>query len=146
MRIRKAKVWNKFKIVSVILKETPTLDPLVLVWNSDFHYIEYKNEIVSFLTIKRYGPYYELGTVYTFPKFRNKGFMKKLVKFVLSRKRKIFYLICYEDKKRFYQVFGFRQVQNSPWIFRYRAKLRNYFLKPFSRKKLIVMKNYFKFL
>ena len=142
MKIEKTRVWNEKKVVWTILKETPTLDPLVLIKNSDLYTIKKEGEIVSFLTIKNVGKHIALGTVYTFPDYRKKGFMKSLIKKVLRNRNEI-YLICYSEKNSFYRKFGFVLQDKSPWSFRIKKFLGNIFIAPYSGKKLIVMKRSF---
>ncbi len=137
MKIEKTNVWKNLQVVKTILKESPVLDPLVIIYNSDLYLIKKGKEIASFLTLKKYFSIYELGTVYTYQEFRKKGFSKKLINSILLKHPEI-YLICRPDKKKFYEKLGFRYAKNSPLIFLLRIKLWNALI--FSDKnKLIVM-------
>lgn len=139
MKITRTRVWNEMEAVWTILKETPTLDPFVLVQNSELYVLKKKSKVVSFLTIKRLGKYEALGTVYTFPKHRKKGLMRKLIKKALKNRRNV-YLVCYTDKSGFYKRFGFSLDKNAPWLFRLRRLLGNIFIAPIIGKKLVIMK------
>ncbi len=138
--IKESRVLLNPSIVWTILKNSPTLDPLVIPLNSKLYYIEFKKRIVSFLTIKEWKDSTEIGTIYTYPEFRNKGLAKKLIKYAIKKHKKIG-LICKKNIIEYYKKTGLRISNSTKNRIEKRKALFNKFLAKIVGYELIVMKN-----
>lgn len=119
------------QVIWTILKNTPTLDPLVIIFNSKILCVSKKNKVISFVAIKKYPRGYELGTVYTYPKWRNQGHASLLIRQAIKLYSPIG-LLCKRKMIPYYQKFGFKDSNNCGKIINLRRKLFNFFLQPFT--------------
>ncbi|MGV8142074.1 MAG: GNAT family N-acetyltransferase [Candidatus Pacearchaeota archaeon] len=138
--IKSSRVLLHPKVVWTILKNTPTLDPLVIILNSKLYYIEKNEKIASFLTIKEWKDSTEIGTVYTNPEFRNKGLAKKLISNIVKKYKKVG-LICKNELIPFYEKQGLKKSNLVTNKIEKRKDLFNKTLSKILRYKLYVMKN-----
>jgi predicted GNAT family acetyltransferase len=64
----------------------PVLDFFVVLRNSVLVLcVSDVGEVLSFVSVKKHGSSYELGTVYTYPQHRSKGYASELIAHVLQR-------------------------------------------------------------
>ena len=136
--IIESRVLKHPQIIITILKNFPTLDPLVILLNSRVYYIENYKEIIAFLTVKKWKNITELGTVYTAPTFRKKGFAKKLIRYV-SKKYSSMYLLCKKEIVPFYKKCGFSVTRSNKNTIEKRRELFNKCLSPIFRYPLVSM-------
>lgn len=127
MNIYKSHVWNQPKIIPTILRNIPVLDPLVMLYNSKLFYIKENEEIISFVTIKENFGFIELGTVFTYPKFRKNDHMRKLLHQVLDKYPNIV-VLCRRKSCTFYSKFGFKEKSDCGWWVSLRKGISNTFL------------------
>jgi len=139
MTIDQTNVWGNPSIIFTILKNIPTLDPLVMLMNSPLFIMKEKNTIIGFVCIKKFNTIYELGTVFVYPKFRKKGYAEKLIK-TATQTLDTCYLLCHPNLQLFYTKFNFHTVTNAPKTILHRAKLFNLFLAPIFGYKICVMR------
>ncbi len=138
--IKESRVLKYPKVIWTILKNAPTLDPLVILLNSKLYYLENKGNIESFLTIKEWKDSTEIGTVYTYPEFRNKGLARKLIKSVIKKYKNVG-LICKENLIPFYKKQGLKKSSSTNNKIEKRKELFNKTLGKIFKYKLVVMKN-----
>lgn len=138
--IKQSRVILKPRVILTILKNTPTLDPLVILLNSKLYYVERGNKIASFLTIKEWKDSTEIGTVYTYPEFRGKGLAGKLISNIIKKYKKVG-LICKENLIPFYKKYGLKKSNSKSNKIEKRKELFNKTLAKIFRYKLVVMKN-----
>lgn len=138
MHILKTTVWSEPSIIPTIIKHTPTLDPLVVIMNSNVFIAKKHAAIIGFASIKKFNNTTELGTVFVYPKFRKKGYAEKLIMEAM-RKLDTCYLLCHPNLQSFYNKFNFQTTTNAPSIILRRAKLFNLFLAPIFGYKICVM-------
>ncbi len=139
MEIKQSRVLKHPKIIKTILKNCNVLDPLVIFYNSPLYYLQDNKKYVAFLTIKEACNRTELGTVYTFPEFRKRGFMRRLCAKV-CKKHDTICLLCDKDTAPFYKKLGFSTCKSCGWWFTFRIYFFNYILRPFFGYTLICMK------
>jgi len=130
-------VLQHWTVVKTILKHIPTLDPLAIVLNADLYYTEKDKNVVSFITLKRFGSIRELGTVFTDYLYREKGYASYLIQSMLAKQTDPVYVLCEEKLKPFYEKNGFSEYTRCHWIVRTRRKLFNIFLKPLTGYKIV---------
>lgn len=107
IQVKRSKVLRHPKLILTILHHTPTLDPLAIVLNSDLFYVEgFNGEVAAFVTLKKFGPMNELGTVFTYPAHRGNGLSTALLNVVLPQFNEV-YLLCKPDLEGFYGKLGF---------------------------------------
>lgn len=138
--IKKSRVLKHPKVIWTILKNTPTLDPLVILLNSKLYYVEIRNKIASFLTIKEWKDSTEIGTVYTYPEFRSKGLAGKLIEHVKKKYKKVG-LICKENLIPFYKKYGLKKSSSTKNKIERRKELFNKTLAKIFGYKLVAMRN-----
>ncbi|MBI2135610.1 GNAT family N-acetyltransferase [Candidatus Woesearchaeota archaeon] len=139
MKITKSKLWKHPGLMATILKNSPPLDPSVILFNSEVYMIK-KGSIISFLTLKKYDGFYELKTAYTYPGYRNKGYAEKLVKKVLSTTDSDLFLQCDSKLEKLYKKCGFKKTDKMSLLFRIRENLFNLFLSRIFGYKIITMR------
>ena len=132
-----SRVWRHPRVMWTILYHTPVLDPLVILCNS-IVCLSTDNEVMSFVAVKKYGRSYELGTVYTYPKYRGKGHASSLIKYAVQRYQPIG-LLCKKAMISFYEKLGFCEDSNTLWVLAWRRRLFNIFLQPFRWYPLVSM-------
>jgi len=140
MNIQSTKLWKHPQIVLTILSKISELDPTVIFGNPQVYILKNKNKIVSFAAIKQRLGYQELKAVYTYPTFRGRRYMPKLINHI-SKRHKHLYLICKNSLEEFYKGLKFKKTKERPIALILRCVLHNSTIKPFSKKELIVMKN-----
>ncbi len=138
--IKESRVLLNPSIVWTIIKNTPTLDPLVIPLNSKLYYIKINNKFASFLTIKKWKDSTEIGTVYTYPEFRHKGLAKKLIKYVIKKHKNVG-LICKKNLVEYYKKTGLRISNSTKNRIEKRKDLFNKLLAKIVGYELVVMKN-----
>lgn len=119
-----------------IIFNSPPLDPSVILFNPNTYLLIKNKEIVSFLTLKKYKEFYELKTLYTYPKNRGKNYASKLIKNAIRKNKKLA-LQCSEHLENFYKKFGFKKTED---IFKTRRFLFNTLLKSATKYKIIAMR------
>ncbi len=73
-------------VVWTIISHVPVLDFFVVLRNSILVLcLSATGEVLSFVSVKKHGSSYELGTVYTYPQHRSKGYASELIAYVLQR-------------------------------------------------------------
>lgn len=128
LRVVRGRVWNRPWLVLLVL--FAPLDFFVLFLNSEV-YLLYKNKtLVCFCTVKKWGRVRELGTAYTKPVFRRKGYFKKLAVHV-TKHYKTLYVITYDYLVRAAKKAGFKIVKKPPLMLWLRCALANVFFRPF---------------
>jgi GNAT superfamily N-acetyltransferase len=138
MHILKTTVWSEPSIIPTIIKNTPTLDPLVILMNSVVYVIKNDNRIIGFASIKKFNNTTELGTVFVYPEFRGHGYAETLIKEITNNIDSCF-LLCHPHLIPFYEKCNFRTTEKSPAIIRLRQKLFHLFLAPMFGYKICVM-------
>ncbi len=138
--IKHSRVLKNPKVIWTILKNTPTLDPLVILLNSKLYYLENSEKIASFLTIKKWKDSIEIGTIYTYPEFRNKGLAGKLIRNVIKKYKKVG-LICKENLVDYYKKQGLKKSNSTKNRIEKRKELFNKLLARILGYKLVVMRN-----
>lgn len=127
------------QVILTIIKNIPALDPLVIVFNSKMLCCLFKNgKVISFVAIKKYYKSYELGTVYTCPKWRNQGYASLLIRQAIKIYNPIG-LLCKREMVSYYQKFGFKESTKCGMMINLRRKLFNFFLQPFLGYPIISM-------
>lgn len=139
MNIHSTKLWENPQIICTILLNITKLDLTVIFGNPNLYLLKNKSEIRAFGIIKQRRNYQELKSIYTYPKFRNKGFMLKLIA-KISKNNKL-YLVCTNNLESFYNKSKFKKTNEKPIALKWRCKLYNLFINPISKKNLIIMKN-----
>lgn len=125
-------------LIWTILCHTPTLDPLIILRNDIVLYIVSNDGSVdSFVAIKKYSKVYELGTVYTYPDHRHKGYASILIRHAVDKYRPIG-LLCKQEMVDFYTKYGFVVGDHGGIIFG-RKWLFNTFLKPILGYLIVMM-------
>jgi len=137
--IKEARILKKPKIIWTIIKNFPTLDILPIFQNAKLYYIEKNKKIISFLSIKKWKDSTEIGTVYTHPNFRNKGFSRKIIKFAIKKYQKVG-LICKENLIPFYKKVGLKLNSTKNQIEK-RKNMFNKYLANIFGYKLVAMRN-----
>jgi len=142
MTIQGSRVLWHLLIIGVIIKNTPTLDPLSILLNSKVLIMKEGAEIRAFLTLKKIGKTLELGTVYTMPAWRSKGFSKQLIEYAIQTHQHHVHkgLLCKPKLVLFYQKLGFEVSNSCGFIIDIRRQLFNLFLSPLTRYKIVSMK------
>lgn len=138
MRIYKTTIWSEPTIIPTILKNTPTLDPLVIIKNSTVYIAKENNSIIGFVSIKKFHTTYELGTVFVYPDYRKKGYAEKLIAQAVQNLDHC-YLLCHPNLVPFYEKCNFHIVHNAPKTIKQRQILFNIFLSPLFGYKICVM-------
>jgi len=110
--IKSSRLWLHPNIIWTIIKKTPTLDPLVILLNTEVYYIENKKEIASFATIKKWKDSTEIGTIYTYPKYRNKGLAGLIIKSIKKEYSPI-WLLCKKELVSYYKKQGFKTIKKA---------------------------------
>lgn len=141
MNIVTSRILKHPKIILTILKNFPTLDPLIILINSPIYILFIDNQIVGFVSIKRWGKITELGTLYIYPKFRGKGYIKYLYNYIVKEHNQV-YLLCKPNLVFLYLKYGFFVDNNPIGVIWLRKILFDLCIKPFVGYKIIVMKNY----
>lgn len=140
MNIIKSTVLRYPKIMWTIIKNTPTLDPLVILKNAKI-YIGYdQGNMIGFLSIKQFGSITELGTLYVFPEFRRRGYAEQLSD-QAKRDYPELYLLCTPGMSEIYGKYGFIVVDHPVGIMKLRKKLFDMFIAPIVGYRIVVMKN-----
>lgn len=121
-----------------IVRNTPVLDPLTIVSNSPIYFIQEGDIIVSFVAVKKYFKTYEIGTVYTNPKYRGKGYASDLMNYILEKHDTVF-LLCRPAMISFYEKFGFFECSKCDTVINIRRMLFNIFLAPFTKHSIVSM-------
>lgn len=122
-----------------ILKNTPTLDPLVILKNTKV-YIGYdKEHMVGFLSIKQFGNMIEMGTLYVYPEFRGNGYAEWLVEQAKKDYLEL-YLLCSPSMFKMYTNYGFVSVDQPSGIMKLRKKLFDLCIAPLVGYHILVMK------
>ena len=121
--------------------KNPSLDPLVILFNSDLYYIKQKDKIISFLTIKRYfNKYYEMGTLYTAPEYRNRGYANKLMKEVIPKYKDIV-VICHGEKIiSLNKKHGLKKTNKAGFVFDIKRNFFNFLFAPLLGYKKVTMR------
>lgn len=127
MKLLKTTVWSEPSIIPTIIKNTPTLDPLVILMNSVVYVIKNHNRIVGFASIKKFKNTIELGTVFVYPEFRGHRYIDSC------------FLLCHPNLVPLYEKCNFRTTEQSPAVIRLRQKFFNFFLAPMFGYKICVM-------
>lgn len=139
MNIIKSTVLRYPKIMWTIIKNTPTLDPLVIFKNAKI-YIGYdQGNMIGFLSIKQFGSITELGTLYVFPEFRRRGYAEQLSDQV-KRDYPELYLLCTPGMSEIYSKYGFIVVDHPVGVMKLRKKLFDIFIAPMVMYRIVVMK------
>lgn len=127
------------QVIWTIIKNTPTLDPLVIIFNSKMLCCSSKDgKVTSFVAVKKYSRGYELGTVYTCPIYRNKGYASLLIRQAIKLHKPIG-LLCKRKMVSYYKKFGFKESKNCGTMINLRRKLFNFFLRPFLGYPIVSM-------
>ena len=139
MNIIKSTVLHYPKIMWTIIKNTPTLDPLVIFKNSKIYVGYDKENIVGFLTIKQFGDTTELGTLYVYPEFRRHGYAEQLSDQAKNDYSEL-YLLCTPGMSEIYSRYGFSVVDHPAGVMKLRKKLFDIFIAPMVGYRIVVMK------
>mgnify|MGYP000892017412 CR=1 FL=1 len=140
MNIIKSTVLRYPKIMWTIIKNTPTLDLLVIFKNAKI-YIGYdQGNMIGFLSIKQFGSITELGTLYVFPEFRRHGYAEQLSDQAKKDYSEL-YLLCTPDMSEMYVKYGFIVVDYPTGVMKLRKKLFDMFIAPIVGYRIMVMKN-----
>ncbi len=129
MKVTLSKTCAHPQVVKIILRNTPTLDPLAILLNSDLYILEEGSTIVAFSTLKKMGTAYELGTVYTHEDHRGRGYASLLIRRILEREDSI-HVLCRESLSGFYTRLGFRERKDVHSMVQLRKYLFNLLLRP----------------
>ena len=138
-KIHTSRTWRQPIIALEILRNTPTLDPLAVLFNSKVLFIKKGDKIVSFVAVKKYFKTYEIGTVYTNPESRGKGYASFLINHILKKQNQVF-LLCKKQMIPFYEKLGFYECLKSDTIINIRRMLFNYFIAPLRGHTIVSMK------
>ena len=139
MRIVRSKLWKEPRIAGMIIRNSPVLDPTILLDNPTIYFIVKKDELVAFLAIKKHSRVYELKSVYTCLSYRNKGYMRILINLAVKEHPHI-YLICKSNLVHFYKKFGFYETDIAPPILLFKRNLFNLFCFLFDTRAVILIK------
>ena len=139
--IIKSQIWKHLDIISIILKNIPTLDPFVIFSNIPVYILYKDNSMVGFVCIKKWDHIIELRALYVFPKNRGNGYAKLLCVQVTQEFPGV-YLLCRPDLIPLYSQCGFSIVSNPIGVMKTRQRLNTWFIAPFTGYKIIVMKNH----
>jgi len=141
MKISEGRVSKHRSVIITILKNIPTLDPMAILLNSRLYYLELDGTITAFITLKKMGSALELGTVYTHPQFRKKGYASSLIQECINHHHNSnVYVLCEKKLQVFYENKNFEKCEHCHWIINLRKKLFNTFLKPFLGYELVSLK------
>ncbi len=132
-------IWKQPSIAREILRNFPTLDPLAILFNSKVYFVKEENSIISFVTVKKFFKTYELGTAYTYPKFRKKGYISDMVSHVLEKYDQLS-LLCKPNLVSFCKELGFYECSQCDMIINIRRTLYNLFLAPLTGSTITSMK------
>lgn len=126
-------------VVWTIVSHVPVLDFFVVLRNSILVLcVSDAGEVLSFVSVKKHGSSHELGTVYTYPQHRSKGYASELIAYVLQRYQPI-WLLCKRQMLPYYEKFGFQENNHELWMIKLRRKLFNIFLQPIWGYPLVSM-------
>lgn len=140
MNIIKSTILRHSKIIWTILKNTPTLDPLVIIKNSKV-FVGYEGkDIVGFLSVKQFGDITELGALYVFPEFRRRGYAEQLF-YQAKKEYSEIYLLCTPKMSEIYNRYGFSNVDHPTGTIKFRKKLFDIFIAPMVGYRIVVMNN-----
>ncbi len=81
------------------------------------------DEPTSYCVYVQCDGYQFISSVFTFPKFRRKGYGKRLLREVVRGVRQPTYLICTEELEPFYAKIGFTTSTRLPWYIKWRLKV-----------------------
>lgn len=139
MKIITSTIIHQPKIIWTILKNVPTLDPLVIIKNSKV-FVGYEGkDIVGFLSIKQFADTTELGTLYVYPEFRRRGYAEQI--FLEARKEySEIYLLCTPKMSEIYNRYGFSVVDYPTGVMKLRKKLFDMFIAPIVGYRIVVMR------
>ena len=137
MKIKESWVLHQPRVVWIIISEW--MDTLAILMNSKVYMLYDEGVLRSICCVKNYGRSQELGIVITRNKYRKKGYMSKLLRYVVKKYDKL-YLISYPELEKFYKKFGFRMIQNAPLPISVRANFYNFFARILGLKPVILMK------
>lgn len=134
-----SRVLRHPKIIWTIIKNIPTLDPLVILLNSKILITQSPDGgIAAFVAIKKFKDGYELGTVYTYKQYRGQGYASNLIQQAVQTYQPIG-LLCKRGLLSYYEKFGFRECVECDNTIGKRRKLFNRFLKPIFGYSLVSM-------
>lgn len=139
--IIKSQICRHPRIIWTILKNIPTLDPLVIFMNPSIYILYDSNLIAGFIAIKNWGNLIERGTLYVYPPHRGKGYGQQLCAEVMKEYRDV-YLLCKPERVPIYLRNGFSVVSNPTGVMKMRQQLNTWFIAPFTGYKIVVMKNH----
>lgn len=140
MKIITSTILHQPKIIWTILKNIPTLDPLVIIKNAKV-FVGYEGkDIVGFLSIKQFGDITELGTLYVYPEFRRRGYAEQLYQEARKEYSEI-YLLCTPKMSEVYNRYDFSVIDEPTGTLRFRKKLFDMFIAPFVGYRIVVMKS-----
>ncbi len=140
MKIITSTILHQPKIIWTILKNIPTLYPLVIIKNSKV-FVGYEGkDIVGFLSIKQFGDITELGTLYVYPEFRRRGYAEQLYQEARKEYSEI-YLLCTPKMSEVYNRYGFSNVDYPTGMIKFRKRLFDIFIAPFVGYRIVVMNN-----
>jgi GNAT superfamily N-acetyltransferase len=112
--IIRTSLWSRPDVISVILNPWSKLDPTVLFSRTELFLLYNHNCLCSFACIKHYSSSVkEIKSVYTYPKFRNKGHARKLLSH-LRRRYQHAYLVCRAPLVSYYNKNGFTKTSKQP--------------------------------
>ncbi len=134
-----SRIWKQPSIAREILRNFPTLDPLAILFNSKVYFVKEGDSIASFVSVKKFLVTYELGTAYTYEKFRGKGYASDMVSHVLEKYDQLF-LLCKPNLVSFCKELGFYECSRCDMIINIRRTRYSLFLAPFTRNTIVSMK------
>ncbi len=140
--IKSSRLWIHPSIIWTIIKNTPTLDPLVILLNSKLYYIENKenHKIVSFATVKKWSDCIEIGTVYTNPQHRGKRLAGKIIS-KIKKDYGTIWLLCKKELIKYYKKQSFKVINKAENSIGKRQRLFNDTLGKILKYQLVVMMN-----
>ena len=108
IHIRPARQEDQQTIVSFIRQAK--INPRNLHWEH-FLVAEENGEIVGIRQVKIYSQgTREVASGFVLPEYRRQGISARLMNEILSREKGTLYLMCRDKRARYYEQFGFRQV------------------------------------
>ncbi|MEK6858526.1 MAG: GNAT family N-acetyltransferase [Nanoarchaeota archaeon] len=140
MRIRATTFWKKPRLICTLLSHLVTLDPTILFKRHELYVLEDRKKVYGFIALKYHSnALVERGSLYVYPHHRNKGYGKKLMKYVIKNHKNV-YVLCKSEDKKLKEKQGFQLVKKAPFPLAWRRAFYNNYLRPLTGQTIIAMK------
>lgn len=139
MRIITTTFWKQPRLIAALLANCFTLDPSVLLLSHTLYVLQDKNATYGFIAVKYHSKnVLERGSLYVYPRFRGKGYGKRLMKHVLAKHKRA-YVLCKQYDQPFKEKQGFQLIHKAPFALAYRRFFYNALISSITKNKIIIM-------